>query len=182
MSAIHWRLIDKMAVGLVATLLCMLVQSQPVRGQSLGDVARKERQKQQSKDARPAKKVITDDDMPEHPASEPSATSSKDQKKDFSSALSAEGGKKSAERWKAEIQAQKNVVASLQRSLDRLNSSIHFVEANRYVDGAEYNQTQMQKQQRAQQMQVQLDEQKQKLEDMQEAARRAGFGNAVYDP
>jgi len=182
MSDVHWRVTYKIAVGIVAMLWCMLAQSQLFFGQSLGDVARKERQKQQSKDARPAKKVMTDEDMPEHPASEPSATSSKAQKKDSASAISAEGGKKSAERWKAEIQAQKNVVASLQRSLDRLNSSIHFVEANRYVDGAEYNQRQMQKQQRAQQMQVQLDEQKQRLEDMQEAARRAGFGNAVYDP
>jgi hypothetical protein len=31
-------------------------------------------------------------------------------------------------------------------------------------------------------MQKQLDTQKKKLEDMQEAARKAGFGSSVYDP
>jgi hypothetical protein len=33
-----------------------------------------------------------------------------------------------------------------------------------------------------QRMQQQLDQQKQKLEDMQESARKAGLGNAVYEP
>jgi hypothetical protein len=31
-------------------------------------------------------------------------------------------------------------------------------------------------------MEQQLDQQKQKLEDMQESARKAGLGNAVYEP
>ena len=179
------RVIYELAVGTPSMLLCLCVLafSQPFFGQSLGDVARKERQKQQSRDTRPAKKVISDEDMPDDPASEFPQSLSKDHKSSDSALdLSSEDGKKSAQQWKAEIQAQKNLVASLQKALDRLNSSIHFVDANRYVGGAQYNQTQIQRQQRTQQVQAQQDEQKQKLEAMQEAARRAGFGNAVYDP
>src|SRR5205807_1215503 len=111
--------------------LCVLAFSQPFFGQSLGDVARKERQKQQTRDTRPAKKVISDEDMPDHPASESPQSLSKDHKSSDSALdLSSEDEKKSAQQWKAEIQAQKNLVASLQKALDRLNSSIHFVDAN----------------------------------------------------
>ena len=31
-------------------------------------------------------------------------------------------------------------------------------------------------------MQKQLEEEKKKLDDMQESARKEGFGNSVYDP
>jgi hypothetical protein len=31
-------------------------------------------------------------------------------------------------------------------------------------------------------MKAQLDEQQKRLEDMQEAARKQGYGNSVYDP
>src|SRR5207245_4647824 len=84
-----------------------------------------------------------------------------------------------AEQWKAQIQAQQDAIASLQSQIDKLNASIHFVEANRYYNGVQYNQHQLKKQEQVQQMQKQLEEQKKKLEDMQEGARKAGFGNAV---
>jgi hypothetical protein len=31
-------------------------------------------------------------------------------------------------------------------------------------------------------MKAQLDEQQKRLEDMQEAARKQGYGNSIYDP
>jgi len=155
--------------------------------QSLGDVAREQRQKRQSKDTRTSRKVVTDEDIPSHPeqsssSSDDIASSPDDKRGEPSSLPSASEMKNAGERWKATIQAQKASVASLQSQLDKLNASIHFVEANRYTNGVQYNQYQLRRQQEAERMQKQLDEQKKKLEMMQESARRAGFGSAVYDP
>jgi len=66
--------------------------------------------------------------------------------------------------------------------VDKLNGSVHFVEANRYTNGVQYNQYQLKKQQEAQRLQKQLDGEKKQLADAQESARKAGFGTAVYDP
>ena len=144
-------------------------------GQSLGDVARQERQKQQSKKGQTAPKVITNEEIPEHPQE---ATDESKAEEPPSSKM----GSKTSEQWKTQIQAQKQVVSNLQGQIDRLNSSIHFVEANRYWNGVQYNQRQEQKQEQVQRMKDQLAQQQKKLEDMQEAARKDGYGNAVYDP
>ncbi len=66
--------------------------------------------------------------------------------------------------------------------MEKLNDSVHFVEANRYYNGVQYNQYQLKKQQEAQRLQKQLDTEKKALGDAQESARKAGFGSAVYDP
>ncbi|MGH9497520.1 MAG: hypothetical protein ACRD3L_00070 [Terriglobales bacterium] len=66
--------------------------------------------------------------------------------------------------------------------MDRLNSSIHFVEANRYYNGLQHNERQELKQEQVQRMQDQLELQKKRLDRMQEGARKEGFGTAVYDP
>jgi len=89
---------------------------------------------------------------------------------------------RSAAQWKAQILAQKNAVASLQAQIDAVNKSIYFVEANAYYNGVQYNEYQVKKQKQVAQMQQQLEEQKQHLAEMQEAARQAGMGSAVYDP
>jgi len=156
-------------------------------GQSLGEVARQQRQKQQAKDkdkdTHAPRRVITNDEIPERPESSSDPSSMDDEARPWQTSPVATGGsKKTAEQWKAEIQAQKNDIAALQAQLDRLKASIRFVQANLYVNGAEYNQLQLRKQQQAERLQKQLDEMKQKLESTQEAARKAGFGNAVYDP
>lgn len=153
-------------------------------GQSLGDVARQQRADENARSSHA--KLVTDEDMPSHPdAAPPEEDAAADEADDRPAAdtdNSAEAVTQKGEQWKAKIQAQKNTVAVMQTQLDRLNASIHFVEANRYTNGVQYNQHQLRKQQEARQMQKQLDEQKKKLEDMQEAARREGFGNKVYDP
>jgi len=56
------------------------------------------------------------------------------------------------------------------------------VEANAYRNGVEYNKLQAHKQQEVERLQGQLDEQKRDLEQMQEKARKAGYGSAVWDP
>jgi hypothetical protein len=175
---------------LVCISVCFLLMVVSSFGQSLGDVAREQRQKQQSKGARAAKKVITDEDLPAHttPDADSDHTSDKD-KKDKSDKKDVQGtpaGAKNTsaagEQWKARILAQKRVVADMQRQADRLAASIHFVDPNAYWNGPEYNQAQTRKQEKLHQFQEQIEEQKAKLEAMQEAARQAGFGNAVYDP
>lgn len=149
-------------------------------GQSLGDVAREQRQKQ-AKAANTTHKVVTNEDIPESPEAV-SSTSVSTSEHDGAPATPASNDTHSGEEWKAKIEAQRNSVASLQNQIDKLNSSIHFVEANRYTNGVQYNQRQVQKQDEVQRMQKQLDEQKQKLEDMQESARKAGLGSSVYEP
>jgi chromosome segregation ATPase len=149
-------------------------------GQSLGDVAREQRQKQ-AKAANTTHKVVTNEDIPESPEAV-SSTSVSNSEHDGPPATPASNDTHSGEEWKAKIEAQRNSVESLQNQIDKLNSSIHFVEANRYTNGVQYNQRQVQKQDEVQRMQKQLDEQKQKLEDMQESARKAGLGSSVYEP
>jgi hypothetical protein len=149
-------------------------------GQSLGDVARQQRQKQ-AKDAHATRKVVTNEDIPEHPEAISSTSTSTDES-DTAPASPASNDAHSGEQWKAKIEAQKNSVASLQSQIDQLNSSIHFVEANRYTNGVQYNERQVKKQDEVQRMQKQLDEQKKQLEDMRESARKARLGSSVYEP
>ncbi len=171
----------------VAVIFLLAAVSYSQDSQSLGDVARQARQqKKQVKDAPgkdlQARKVVTNDEIPEQAASTADGSGADQSHELAPQHTSSEPGKLSAERWKALIQAQKNVVSSLQKQIDKLNSSIHFVEANLYVNGPQYNKRQAQKQQEVERAQAQLEEQKKRLEDMQESARKQGYGNSVYDP
>lgn len=170
----------------LGTLLALLIAVLPAvssQAQTLGDVAREQRQKQQNKDAHTtAKKVITDEDLPQHGDGEKEPAKASDAEENGKPDGTARAGKVTAEQWKARIVAQKKVVADMQKQADKLANSIHFVSANAYVNGPQYNQMQVRRQEQLRQLQQQLEEQKTKLEDMQEGARQAGFGNAVYDP
>jgi predicted RNase H-like nuclease (RuvC/YqgF family) len=157
--------------------------------QSLGDVARQTRQKNQAKNSQandatgetaPASKVITNEEIPERASPAAEVTGGPSQVS--SPSHSASGIKIPAEQWKAKILAQKSSVSSLQKEVDRLNSSIHFVQANLYMRGAQYNQRQAEKEQKLERMQAQLQEQKKRLENMQDTARKQGYGSSVYDP
>jgi len=71
----------------------------------------------------------------------------------------------------------------MQAQIDKLNGSIRFVDSNAYVNGVQYNQYQVKKQQQAaKSAKTQIAEQKKSLEQMQDAAKKAGMGSAVYDP
>jgi len=147
-------------------------------GQSLGDVAREQRQQQQAKKTQANPKVVTNEDLPEHPDAEQSVSGNPqaaDSDQDFAQ-------KKPAEQWKQEIQQQKQSVANLQAQMDRLNSSIHFAPGNCVRNCVQHNERQIQKQDEVQRMQSELDQQKKRLEDMQESARKQGYGNSVYEP
>jgi TolA-binding protein len=165
---------------IIAVIGLVLLVAAGCYAQSLGDVARQQRQKQ-AKDGHATRKVVTNEEIPEHPE-ESSTTSTTTDDHDAAPASSASNDTHSGEEWKAKIEAQKNSVASLQSQIDNLNSSIHFVEANRYTNGVQYNEHQVKKQEEVQRMQKQLDAQKKQLEDMQESARKAGLGSSVYEP
>ena len=87
-----------------------------------------------------------------------------------------------AEQWKSQIQSQKNQIASLQTQIDQLNESIHFAPANCVENCVSWNERQKEKQQQVERMQAQLEEQKKRLDEMQESARKQGYGSSVYDP
>lgn len=159
---------------IVLLTLCSIVLAQ-----SLGDVARQNRQKEKTQ-VKPVKKVVTNDDIPESPESTPS--SSDTAKGDSASAPTGEPAPKTAREWKVAIMAQEDRVETLQAQIDKLSESIHFVTANAYVNGAEYNQYQVKKQQEVKNLQKQLEEQQKKLNDLQQAARKEGMGGAIYEP
>jgi hypothetical protein len=104
----------------------------------LGDVARQQRAKHSSKTAKTSPKVVTNEDLPERPADESEAVQdgAKDNEQDStqpnSSRISQSPSGHSAEEWKAQILAQKTLVAAQQQQVERFRASIHFVEANRY--------------------------------------------------
>ena len=145
--------------------------------QSLGDVARQQRQNQQAKKDQAAPKVITNEDLPEHQAADDSEETNHNHEP-----VPHHTTSKSAEQWKQQIEAQKQTIEMLQRQMDRLSSTIHYVEANRYYNGAQHNLRQEQKEAEVGRMQDQMELQKKRLDEMQEAARKDGFGNAVYEP
>jgi hypothetical protein len=186
--------------------IAFLVQSTGY-GQSLGEVARANRDKQNAEDASPTAKprVITNKDLPKDPNPSPApsqaqpvasaATSSKDADR-----LSAErhlaeqrlaeqrlveqrlAQQRAADQWKRQILTQKNKMANLQARIDQLHASMHPANSSVQYESLPYSRDQARQWQRVAQVQQQLDEQKRKLAEMQEAARRAGIHTAVYDP
>jgi len=126
--------------------------------------------------------VITNDDLPEHIAPARTSTSgSQTPVVNYGQPDSGEG-KASAESWKSQIQAQKNAVASLKSNIDSLSASIQYAPGNCVSGCVEWNERQKQKQDQVEVMKTQLEEQQKRLEEMQEAARKQGYGSSVYDP
>src|SRR5208283_1247672 len=153
---------------------------------SLGDLARQQRQQKEqgktvsSKDAK-APKVITNEEMPSHSAVV-TATAARGANSSSSAESSSDEPKLPAAQWKSQIVAQKNQIESLQRQVDELNESIRFAPANCVSGCVGWNERQREKQQRVERMQEQLEEQKRRLDDLQESARKQGYGSSVYDP
>jgi hypothetical protein len=165
--------------------------------QSLGDVARQLRQKKQTqaKDAS-AKQVATNDGEPAASDAAPSKTpivvtndegpaqpSTKSQKKSEPDSQQTPADREAqGEKWKSRIQDQKNSVVALQKEIDAISSSIHYAGGNCVANCEKWNEHQEQKQHEVDAMKAQLEEQQKRLEEMQESARKQGFGSSVYDP
>ena len=95
--------------------------------------------------------------------------------------MPASNDMRAAKQWKAKIVAQERTIASLQNQIDRVNASIRFTRTSCYTC-AQHNEMQIEKLASVQRMQEQLDQQKERLQDMQESARKAGLGSSVYEP
>ena len=176
--AIRW-------LGLGLVLIGALVLTPDSLGQSsdtpsLGDLARKERQKRKDDPAKP-KKVVTDEDIPAAEAKQDAPPA--DRPHDESSAQrSASDVLQNGDQMKTAIARQKAMIDDLKSHIEKLNDSIQFVEANGYTNGVQYNKLQARKQQEVERLRGQLAELQRDLEQMQEKARKAGYGSAVWDP
>ena len=141
--------------------MALLVLCRVAASQTLGDVARQNRAKEKSH-AKLVKKVVTNDDIPESPEPSP-AKSESTAKAETPSASSADPAPKSAREWRMAIMTQEDRIETLQAQIEKLTASIHFVPANAYVNGAEYNQYQVRKQQEVRNLQKQLEEQEREI-------------------
>jgi hypothetical protein len=169
----------------VAAISLSALTAKAQESPSLGDLARQQRQQKGQSKAVPSKaakpvKVITNEEIPEHtdrtstiPAQRVERTAAPD---------TSNGAKLSAEQWRSQIVSQKNQLTALQAQFDQLNESIRFAPANCVENCVGWNERQREKQQQAERMQAQLQEQKRRLEDTQDAARKQGYGSSVYDP
>ncbi len=179
--------------------------------QSLGDVARENREKKAEDASTAPAKVITNKDLPKDPeadqdaadapagtdaaSAKPADHASADQRSPDQRAAEQRAThravqrsmqqrlaeQRAAEQWKRQIVAQENRVAALQSRMDQLNASMRATYGSTQYE-APYSRPQAWQMQRLAQMQQQLDQQRMKLAEMQEAARRAGMHTVVYDP
>jgi hypothetical protein len=153
---------------------------------SLGDLARQAKEQKQKKEAQSKAgqdskppKVITNEEMPSRPESSYARPTGRPQGTGVVPAANVE---MSAEIWKSQIQNQKSLINSQQSMIDKINDSVRYAPANCVSGCVQWNERQQQKQEEVEKMRGQLEEQKKNLEDMQEAARKQGFGSSVYDP
>jgi hypothetical protein len=164
----------------------ILLSAMTAYGQSLGDVARENREKK-AETSSAAPKVITNADLPKGPDGSDGATAT-----DQPAPTAKHAARKAvartpvdplvAEHWRRQILAQKRSVANLERRLATLKASIPYVDASSDARGEVLNRRQAWEQQRKAELQERLDDQRAKLEEMQETARRAGMHTAVTDP
>ncbi len=189
---------------ILAVVLIVLVMTFPAHAQStpepLGDVARENREKKSAAAPAQPPKVITNRTISKDPEAITVPATSEHQAQTALSQPLSESSKQAArqrsaeervaQQWKQKIQLQENTIANLRMRVDKLKASIHFVDPNNYhpydyysaYAGVEENRYQARQLERLAQMQQQLDQQRKKLEDMQEAARHAGMHTPVYDP
>ncbi len=186
---------QRMFLKVLAIALLMTAASY---GQSLGDVARENRDKKAAEDNSTSTppKVITnkdlqkdadvdpdaaDDSKPDADAPVPATTPRSAQRAAHRSAQQRLAEQRAMDQWKRQILAQKNRMAALQVRIDQLNEAMRASGGSVQYEPP-YNTSQVRQLRRISQLQDQLDDQKIKLAEMQEAARRAGMHTAVYDP
>ena len=180
MLRVYCRRLQQLGVP-ITTLL--VLASIAAYGQSLGDVARETREKAASA-AAPAK-VITDSDLAgagEEGAPIKAQTASSGKIGARNAAAISPVDSHAAEQWRRQILAQKRTVETLEKRLARYQASLSSVDAAAISRGEILSRSQALEQERIAQVQEQLGEQRAKLLEMQEEARRAGMHTQVYDP
>jgi len=173
-------------ITMAIVLLILVSFAALASGQSLGDVARQQKGTPKKK----AAKVYTNDDIPsvaptpsasETPAS---STAKTNQKKDAEA--TQEDSKKRAEEYKARIAEAKTKVADLEREIDlmqreqKLRAAVYFSDAgNRLRDDKKWADEERRFSTSLAAKQSDLQVSKQKLEALQDEARKAGVGGAL---
>ena len=170
-------------IFLVGLLLNATAIAQSQSGDSLGDVARANRAKQQTEQTAP--KVITNQDLPSAPSgipesSEPmTAVSGVESSADSYSEQRANqrlvAEVRAGEQWRARIENQEARIADLQKRIDRVNNSIRAAVGTAQYD-TPVNRYQSIQMERLAHMQEMLDQQQRRLAMMQDAARLTGMG------
>jgi hypothetical protein len=172
----------RMFLKLLATALVM---SAACWAQSLGDLARTNRERTAEDAAIAPPLVITTADFPPNTHTNPAPSDPparpRSEAADHRSAQQRLAEHRAAEQWKRQIIAQKANVANLQARVNQLHASIQGANGSVQFEGPSGRYQARQLQQVAQ-IQYQLEAQKIKLEQMQDAARHAGMHTAVYDP
>jgi hypothetical protein len=173
----------------VAITVLVTWTSVTVHGQSLADVARENREKKAETVATAPPKVITEADLPKD-AQGPEEAGSSNMARTASSGKASTGkptatsapDPRAMEQWRRQILAQKRTVETLEKRLARFQASLSSVDASAISRGEILSRSQALEHERIAQVQEQLEEQKAKLLEMQEEARRAGMHTQVYDP
>ena len=135
-----------------------------------------------AKDAQPAKtakRVITNDDIPEHVGPTSTHTNLPGTPTAYYPQPAVNGA---AEQWKQQILSLKSYISSTRAQIANLEQSVHYAGGNCVANCVQWNERQQQKQQQAEAMKQQLDQMQKRLEELQEMARRQGFGSSIYDP
>lgn len=172
---------------LLAGGLSGTASAQSRQEESLGDVARANRAQQQAQQASGTMpKVITNQDLPPGSAPVPQSSTSdsmtmvsgvkrpdRNADQQLSNRLLTE--QRTGAQWKARIQEQENRIADLQARIDRVNASIHASFGTAQYD-TPANRDQAIQMERLAMLQETLNQQKQRLAMMQDAARRSGMG------
>lgn len=175
----------------MAALLLFLAVA--CRAQSLGDVAREQKAKKATTSASSDKHVITNEDI--HPGAS-SAGASQDQgssgsgsaaKPSRSFPSSSKGSKPSAEEVKETIKAQKAVVADLESQMKDVQAQLDIWKARDcrawvHQDGKSACDIPPELNSQKRRLDAELEQERKTLEEMQEKARRMGYGNSVYEP
>lgn len=182
MQRVAWQ------VFLVGLLLnaAAIAQSQSQAGDSLADIARANRAKQQEQEATGAKpKIITNQDLPSAPSEIPESvepmTTVSGVKHSVDSYSEQRANQRqlaelrTGEQWKARIQDQEARIADLQTRIDRVNQAMHAAVGTAQYD-TPVNHYQSIQMERLAHMQDMLDQQQRRLSMMQDAARLTGMG------
>jgi len=173
-------------------LTIALLMTLTAYGQSLGDVARENREKQDAENAAGAQpKVITNKDLglPENPEGDlqpgddhprpPAAPNNN--AADRRSAEQRRAEQRAGEQWKRQILQQENKVASLQARIDQINAAIRSAGGTVQYEQP-FSRGAARQLRRVAELEQQLNGEQRKLEAMQEEARHAGMHTPVYDP
>lgn len=127
-------------------------------------------------------RIITNEELPEHTGSSAATKRGSDSPAANDPPAGSGNRDEQGAQWRSRIQSQKQAIVSLQQQIDSTSQSIHYAGGNCVANCVQWNERQKQKQDEVETMKSQLEEQKKQLDDMQESARKQGFGSSVYDP